>query len=183
MQIEIPVGDKTVFTLTPEIGSLIREAIVQQIDVSFRSYLKQRTGLEETNVSSMLAGKRNMTIGMLRRLLSGTRIEVELCTLNFTLENTTGGIVQTADSPTLEEMLSLREQSDSEEMEHHLETQEELDKQEKIATFGLKFGMTNPPTLPTPSSSSEKPQGRLKTLLASRSWENQDESSDSSSEE
>lgn len=164
----IETTDKTTFCITPEQGNQIREAITQQIDVSFRYYIQTKVGLEDSNVSAILSGKRNTTVGMLRRLLSGTRIEVESCTLNFTLENTSGGIVKTVDLPTLEEMLFLQEQNESGQ------------NQETEHPFQPLLNKASSPS-PNPSSSSEKPQGRLKTLLGSRSWEKTEESSDSSS--
>lgn len=154
MKFSIPPDDKVSFLLTPEQGELIREFIVQQIDVSFRYYVISVVGMHYPNVSSILSGKRRLSISHLRRLLSGTRIEVEECILSFTLENLGGGIVENVDSPTLEEMLSL-----------HEENQLDMDDQEDT------------------SSQSEKPLDGLKTLLGSRSWENPDESYDSSSEE
>ena len=172
MIFSIDTTDKTSFCLTPEQGGRIRELITQQIDISFRYYLQTYVGLEESNVSAILSGKRNMTIGMLRRILSGTRIELELCTLNFTLENTSGGIVQTADLPTLEEMLSLQEQNESGE---HTPDQIKQDVQQILEQDSPSSRS------PEPSSSSEKVPGKLKTLLASRSWEKPEESSDSSS--
>lgn len=170
MIFNVQITDKTSFTLTPEEGSRIRELITQQIDVSFREYIRRKTGMEDSNVSAILNGKRNLTIGMLRKLISGTRMEIEDCTLNFTLENTSGGIVQTAVLPTLEEMLFLQEQNESGENEVPDIYSEPT--QPKIK-----------PDSPSPdqSSSSETPQGKLKTLLASRSWEKTEESSDSSS--
>lgn len=157
MNIVTNADDKTRFYLTPEAGSAIRDTILQQIDVSFRSYITDRVGLHQSNVSAILSGSRPTTFAMLERILSGTRIEITQCIVSFTLENTSGGIVKTADSPTLEEMLYYQEETGE--------------------------GLPDLSDSESPSFSSEKPPGRLKTLLATRSWENQEESSDSSSEE
>lgn len=154
MKFNVPPDDKVSFLLTPEQGDMIREFIIQQIDVSFRYYVMEVIGMHYPNVSSILSGKRRLSISHLRRLLSGTRIDVEQCSLSFTLENLGGGIVEPASSPTLEEMLS-----------SHEEEQWEPDNQEDT------------------TSQSEKPLEGLKTLLGSRSWENPEESSDSSSTE
>lgn len=181
MIIEIKANEKTSFRLTPEQGSQLRELVVQQIDVSFREYCFNKIGMPDSNVSAILLGKRNMTVSMLRRLLSGTRIEVEECILSFTLGNTSGGIVKPAVLPTLEEMLSSQEQNDSAEMLID-DLQEEPLTQERILEIHRGVLKLDSPS-PNHSSSSEKPQGKLKTLLASRSWENQDESSESSSED
>lgn len=178
MIFNVQITDKTSFTLTPEEGSRIRELITQQIDVSFREYIRRKTGMEDSNVSAILNGKRNLTIGMLRKLISGTRMEIEDCTLNFTLENTSGGIVQTAVLPTLEEMLFLQEQNESGEMLVD-DLDSEQPTQERIQE--IQQGVLNLPPSPDQSSSSETPQGKLKTLLASRSWEKTEDSSDSSS--
>ena len=184
MIFNVQITDKTAFTLTPEEGSRIRELITQQIDVSFREYIHRKTGMEDSNVSAMLNGKRNLTIGMLRKLISGTRMEIEDCTLTFTLENTSGGIVQTAVLPTLEEMLFLQEQNgsgESTDQQFQMILKKSPSMQEMAQKTSDSETLFETTISEDQSSSLEKRQGKLKTLLASRSWETKEESSDSSS--
>ena len=152
MEIHLTLPEKTSFKLTPEQGNQIREAIMQQIDVSFTYYIEKVVMMHRTNVTSILSGNRVTSIDNLRKILSGTRIEVTQCTTSITLENISGGIVPTADSVTLEEMLSYQEDN------------------------GLDH--TDPQDSQDPSLESEKPQGKLRTLLDSPLWENPEESSE-----
>lgn len=157
MKITVPITKSTSFYLTPEQGTQIRDAIMMQIDVSFTFYIEKVVQMHRPNISTILAGNRVTTINNLRKLLSGTRIEIQECVMSFTLESTSGGIVKPATSPTLEEMSYLQESNESD----------------------LEY----PETFNTPSSELVKPQGRLKTLLATRSWEQAEDTSESSSEE
>lgn len=152
MELNLPLNraSKTSFYLTPEQGNKIRELIVLQIDTSFRYYINNKVGLADSNVSAILNGKRPLSISMLEKILSGTRITLAQCTLNFTLENVSGGIVPYVPSPTIEEMLYSQEIG-------------QLDEENNVSDQ---------------SSQSGKGQGKLKTLLGSRSWENPEESSD-----
>lgn len=183
MIIEVPVTDKTAFYLDPEQGNKIRDVITSQIDTSFSYYLQNKVMMHRTNISSILSGRRVTTIDNLRKLLSGTRIELVACTMSFTLENTTGGIVPTAPSPTLEETLYCQDgigsDQDEELPEHWTEphlpnTTEQPTQQEPY---------TSPHPSPENSSELEKPLGRLKTLLENRSREQVEDTSGSSSTE
>lgn len=146
MIIEVPTSKKVSFLLTAEQGSQIRDLIVQQIDCSFRYYVREVLGLHNSNVSSILSGKRVTSIENLEKLISGTNLEVVECSVKLTLENVYGENAPHADSLTTEEMLSSPEEIGSDHISHQ--------------------------DLEDPSSVSEKPQGRLKTLLDTRSWEN-----------
>lgn len=151
MELRIPLmtSARTTFTLSPEQGNQLRELILLQITTSFRHYVNETVGLADSNVSAILSGKRPLSLFMLQKILSGTRMELVECTLNFTLENTAGGIVPRVQSQTIEEMLSSQEMNESDQ---------------------------EPPL--DPSLPLVKDQGKLKTLLGIRSWENPDASSD-----
>ena len=183
MIIEVPVTEKTAFKLDPEQGNKIRDAITSQIDTSFSYYLQHKVMMHRTNVSSILSGRRVTTVDNLRKLLSGTRIELVACTMSFTLENVTGGIVKTVPSPTLEETLYYPDETGSdpnEELPEHwsepstLNTTEQHIQQEQY---------TSQHPSPENSLELEKPLGRLRTLLENRSKEQVDDTSDSSSTE
>lgn len=157
MKIELPISKKVSFLLTPEQGNIIRDLIIQQIDVSFRYYVSEVLNMHASNVSSILSGKRVTSIENLEKLISGTNLEITECLVKFTMENVYGDNVRPADLLTTEEMLSSAEEIGSD----HL----------------------SPQCSNTPSSLSEKPQGKLRTLLATRSWENPEENSEKSSGE
>jgi len=118
MLIDKEAQDHTSLHLTEREGEHIREIILTKIDCSWSYYLRNRVGMSPPNVHAYLSGKKPISFRNLKKLLSGTDVEAS-CQTVVTLENTRGGIVETADSIPLEEMLSSPEAEESFEENDH----------------------------------------------------------------
>lgn len=152
MHIYKDAAEHTSLRLTEKEGEYLRELILNQIDCSWPSYLRDRVGMHPNNVYAYLTGAKPISIKNIRRLLSGTRITIEECQLNIILGNTSGGIVNDVDSTTLEDVL-----------------------------HSVDGATMNQPDLPDWMDESNpfslgKPQEPPKTPPDTPSWENQDES-------
>ena len=193
MKINIPAKEELTFYLNSEQGARIRDLIASQITCSFRHYVNEVVGLHISNITSILNGRRKTSISMLRRLLSGTRIELNECQITFILENTHGGIVPVVDSQQIETTSSLLDEKLLETLDPSLDPSSHLPETESFTNRTSEdhplppeqsLPQQEPPPTSTPQSQPSsplvKPLEGLKTALASRSWENQDESSDTS---
>ena len=178
MDIKIKPDDKLSFFLTPEQGEEVREAILQQIDTSFRVYVRETVGMHYPNVHNFLTGQRRISIQNFLKLLSGTRIELGECTLHIILENLGGGIVKTVDLPTIEETLSSLEGSELDPLLPNSQMEPESSQTQKEES---RQPTSHAQEQSSPSSSSGKHLEELKTALGSRSWEQAEKSSDKSS--
>jgi hypothetical protein len=107
MEILTEGRDITSIKLTPGEGARIRELLCSNTQYSFTTYLK-KVGLISTNVYPFLTGDKPVTIATLRKLFSGTNIDIT-CQVLLTLDDQNGELVSNAVSMTLEEMLSSKE--------------------------------------------------------------------------
>ena len=107
MEILTEGRDITSIKLTSEEGARIREILCSNTHMTFPTYLK-KVGLMSPNVYPFLSGDKPVTIATLRKLFSGTNVDIT-CQVILTLDDQNGELVQSAGSITLEEMLSSRE--------------------------------------------------------------------------
>src|SRR5690606_5850952 len=101
--------DHTPLLLTEQEGEELREMIVKQITCSFSFYVNNILHMHASNVHNYLTGRKPITINNLRKLLSGTKLEISECFLQLTVEKAAGKPAQDADFIPLEEMLSCPE--------------------------------------------------------------------------
>lgn len=118
LQIMSQGQESTSLVLTAEQGKEIRNLIEQNIRCSFGHYVSDIVCLARTNVYSYLNGDRPITIKTLRKLLSGTDIQIQCITL-LTLENVIGEPAQDVDFVGLEDALSGLEYEAITETEEH----------------------------------------------------------------
>ena len=107
MEILTEGRDITSIKLTSGEGARIREILCSNTHLSFTSYLK-KVGLISTNVYPFLTGDKPVTIATLKKLFSGTNVDIT-CQVLLTLDDQNGALVPNAGSITLEEMLSSKE--------------------------------------------------------------------------
>jgi hypothetical protein len=102
------VSDHTSLLLNEKDGNEIRDMIVCNIQCSFAAYIR-KVGLHASNVHMYLTGQKPISVGVLKKLLSGTPLQVTECLIQLTLEKEDGIPATTAPAVSLEEELCFHE--------------------------------------------------------------------------
>lgn len=97
--------DHTSLLLSEKEGQEIRDYIVSQINCSFEWYVRNIIHMHPSNVHAYLAGQKTISIGNLKKILSGTQFEISECTLQLTISKNAGSDAEPAPSVNLEEVL------------------------------------------------------------------------------